>query len=478
MNFGKNSLLYSLLSYIFFNIYIITIINKNFVSSYYILPFKTYKPSLSDLYQLNSNMTDDELFLIYLKKNSIITSLKVNDSFLIKGSLESSLVCSYLEAGSCLSDIDFNNKINHINVNLSNIFELIDENYKIKLEEDKCLNLRIGLGITQSSLAPDCISFIDEVKKNDNTIKTYSWSLIYYDSNNKNKYDFDGEILIGIEPHDYQPFIYNKKNYVTINNYIDGDSYYFPMFEKNEYGIQFNTIYFYKNNKIISENLVQLINPTSMEGLFSLNFGMIQCPEEYFTLIKNNFFNQYINICKEVSFYDEYRFYYSFVCDKNQLNLDEFYKNFPVLYFKHIDLNYIFELNAKELFIEERNKLYFMIFSSDIEKWYFGEIFLKKYFFSFNQNKKSISFYINMNKNDNENKDDGNKGKKTGTGIILLIIGIGLIVINIIIFGIFFYKKSCENNRRRRANELKDDNYDYLPEDNSNQNKNKIINDD
>ena len=48
---------------------------------------------------------------------------------------------------------------------MSYIFELINENYKIQLEEDKCLNLRIGLGISQSSLAPDCISFIDEVKK-------------------------------------------------------------------------------------------------------------------------------------------------------------------------------------------------------------------------------------------------------------------------------------------------------------------------
>ena len=113
MNFSKSSMLYSLVSYIFFNIYIITIINKNFVSSYYILPFKIYKPSLSDLYQLNSNMTDDELFLIYLKKNSIITSLKVNDSFILKGSLESSLVCSYLTTGLCLSDTDFNSKINH-----------------------------------------------------------------------------------------------------------------------------------------------------------------------------------------------------------------------------------------------------------------------------------------------------------------------------------------------------------------------------
>ena len=60
----------------------------------------------------------------------------------------------------------------------------------------------------------------------------------------------------------------------------------------------------------------------------------------------------------------------------------------------------------------------------------------------------------------------------------MLIIGIGLIIINSVIFGFYLKKKTCENNRRRkRANELKDDNYDHLPEDNSNQNNNRIIND-
>ena len=139
--------------------------------------------------------------------------------------------------------------------------------------------------------------------------------------------------------HDYQPFIYNKSNYIIINNYIDEDSYYFPMFENNEYGIQFNSIYFHKNNKIISENLVQHINPTSMEGLFSLTIGMVQCPEEYYNLIKKYFFAQYLDECTEVTFSDNYRLYNTFVYDKNKLNLDDFY-NFPNIIFQ----TYLFEL--------------------------------------------------------------------------------------------------------------------------------------
>ena len=471
-----------MLLYMFCNIFIIAIMSINFASSYYILPFRVFRPSISDLYQLYSYISEDEIFLIYTKKMSIITLLEVNDSLKLKGYLDSSSLCSYFYSDSCIYNSEFNVKINHTNVNFSNIFDIIYNNRRNNVENDKCLNMKIGLGITQTTLYSDCISFVDEVKKNDNKINTYSWSLKYYDSNNNSEINYDGEMIIGIEPHDYQPFIYNKENYVTVDSYIDEDSYYFPQFEKNEYGIQFNSVYFYKNNKVISENLVKIVNPTSMEGLFSLTNGMIQCPEEYYNLIKINFFSQYLDICSEVAFYDDHGSLYTFVCNKNKLNIDQFYKNFPTLYFKHINLNFIFELQAIDLFREEKNKIYFMIFVSDLEKWYFGEIFLKKYFFTFNQNKKAIGFYIDINKNDgnkgNNGKENNEKNnKEQNKGIIFLIIGIVLIIINFIIFGMCLYKKICENNRRRRANELKDDNYDYLPEDNSNKNNNKIIND-
>ena len=335
----------------------------------------------------------------------------------------------------------------------------------------------IGLGISQYDLLSGCKSFIDEIKKNDNTIKTYAWSINYFDDELKNKNNYDGELIIGIEPHEYLPSIYNEDNSITINNHIDEYSYYYPMFEYNEYGIQFNSIYFYINNKNSSKNLISCVNPTSMDGLFSFDKGMIRGPNEYYFLIKTNFFDKYLNlnICKEVSFTD-YTSHY-FICDKQKLNIDEFYKSFPTLYFKHIDLNYIFELTSKDLFKEENNKLYFMISCSDTEKWFLSEIFAKKYFFSFNQNKKSISFYnkINENKKTKDNKNnDGNGNTQSYIGIIFLLIGIGLIIINVIIFGICFWEKNCGKNRRKRANELKDDNYDYLTDDNSN--NNKIIN--
>lgn len=52
---------------------------------------------------------------------------------------------------------------NHTKVNFSNIFDLM--NKRIELENNKCLIIKIGLWISQSTSASDCVSFIDEVKK-------------------------------------------------------------------------------------------------------------------------------------------------------------------------------------------------------------------------------------------------------------------------------------------------------------------------
>ena len=116
-----------------------------------------------------------------------------------------------------------------------------------------------------------------------------------------------------------------------------------------------------------------------------------------------------------------------------------------------------------------------MIFYSSLNtvKWSLGEIFLKKYFFTFNQDKKLIGFYINKTINENEENNNNNNNQKSYTGLILLIIGIILLVVEAVIAGVCIYKK-CYLNRRKRANELKDDNYDYLKD---NSNNKEVIND-
>ena len=60
-------------------------------------------------------------------------------------------------------------------------------------------------------------------------------------------------------------------------------------------------------------------------------------------------------------------------------------KSFPTIYLKSVNLNYIFELNYKDLFTEEKDgKIYFLMIieinGDNLIK--FGKPFLKKYTFT------------------------------------------------------------------------------------------------
>ena len=335
INFKKSNI-YSILPLFFFNFCMIILFNENFVYSYYILPFKIIRTPLSELYNIHFNISKNEIFLNYTNNLYISTSLKINNSFIIKGDIRSDLLCTYYTCDQFKSNLDFNITENFNNVNISNIYKKIIQRNDPNFDEKK-ISLYIGFGISQFDFKSDCISFVKEVKKNDNTVKSYVWSMNYYNSNNQKNYD--GELIIGIEPHEYLPEIFNKSNYFTINNYIDEFSLYYPVFEKNIYGILYNSIYFYDNNSnSIDSNIIEC---KELEGFFNMNIGMIKSPGEYFDLIKNYFFNQYINDCKEIEFSHYYR---AFVCEKKNLKVEEFYKKFPTLYFKNVDFNYIFEL--------------------------------------------------------------------------------------------------------------------------------------
>lgn len=87
----------------------------------------------------------------------------------------------------------------------------------------------------------------------------------------------------------------------------------------------------------------------------------------------NNFFNELIlkNLCK--IFYSSNKWYKGFYCDNN-INIE----NFSNLYFYHKELNYTFNLNYNDLFIKEKDKLFFLIiFKHDSTDffWEFGEVF-------------------------------------------------------------------------------------------------------
>ena len=446
---------------LFYSLILTNIFCLNFIYSYYIFPFKHLKPDLTELYQIHSNISKEEIFLNYTNTISIYSVIEIDNSQIYEMFFKSKEKCTLLTNESCISDLNNIPKNDHIYTNISKIFDFINKNNI----SNKCIKGEIGLALPGYTSKSTCFPIVSEIKENDNTTTSQVWSIRYYNST-KNK-DFDGEIIIGIEPHEYDPSIYNELDYFTIYNHINQD-YYNDRWDTDHIGfsLEFEKVYFYNDS---NKESIEIITSEGREAALEFDLGMIKCPFVYFVLTRDYFFLKYINlnICQEITFGDSF---HSFVCDKNKLGIkaDEFYKLYPSIYFFSFHLNYTFVLTGKDLFLEKDDKLYFMLFSRNeyLNNWRFGEIFMKKYFFTFNHDSKKIGFYIKDSYKDNNNEESinyKNKGKhKINFGIIILICGI-ILLVGEIAFCIYCFNKKCfRNNRRKRANELADDNYDYL----------------
>ena len=116
------------------------------------------------------------------------------------------------------------------------------------------------------------------------------------------------------------------------------------------------------------------------------------------------------------------------------------------------------------------------------EIWKLGEPFFSKFQFTFNQEQKTVGFYNSklekisnedfMKNLEQENNNSSKGNSKTVLYIILIVIGV-LILIALA----YFLGKKFNESRKRRANELKDDDFDYSADKKGNSNSNDIIND-
>ena len=120
-------------------------------------------------------------------------------------------------------------------------------------------------------------------------------------------------------------------------------------------------------------------------------------------------------------------------------------------------MNYTFELTHKDLFEIRGNLKYFLIVF-DIESnypWKFGKLFLQKYFFNFETDNKLIGFYNNLMSNE-PIIDKAKKGSNIWLwflwGFIVIVVGVG---------GFFIGNAIKKKNRKKRANELDDEDFEY-----------------
>ena len=335
----------------------------------------------------------------------------------------------------------------------------------------------IGLNSPNTKSNED-INFISELKKS-GIINDYSWTFIFFSSG-------AGQLVIGGLPHEYMnnSKFFKQKQYIKLKSESIMD-YNFP------WSIIFNQIFFeIKKEKIIIQN--------NAKAYLIPNLGFIIGTYEYRKYIIENYF-QFLfndNVCQIEKSKDnnitnvfKNKAFEVFSCQKYKFEKKKIEINFPNLKLIQKDkLNYTFSLSFFDLFIKIKDKYYFLIiFPEDIlqskgQDWYLGLPFHKNYQFIFNYDSKTIGFYAYRSEYEHEelknNKPIEIGDIKINTNLKSysykrVIIEIFICIILIIIA--YFIGKKIRKERKKKANELKDDNYEYFSSDiNSNMNNNKI----
>jgi len=293
--------------------------------------------------------------------------------------------------------------------------------------------------------------FIEQLKSS-NITQNYYWSIKYF------SYDI-GYIIFGILPHQY---LINKKNILLNNNKTSLtllETYNDFSLGSNLWSIKFDEIYFNKNKEKI------LLN-NDLRAIFSFSKQIIIGTSQYKNFIIDNFFKEYFDkkICEhEIS----YKISYSMIkCQK--IDFEKNIKKFPELYFNNKELQTVFNLTYKDLFITFDKEIYFLIvFRSWLEKnedvWEIGVPFLKKYQMIFNSDTKKIGYYINLNKNINDTNSIINKDNKLNSNFPLRTFLEVIFVILFILILILLIKKLYLNKiKQKRPFELQDEDYDYF----------------
>jgi hypothetical protein len=272
-----------------------------------------------------------------------------------------------------------------------------------------------------------------------------------------------GKIVIGDLPKYFANTDFNKYQLLSTYSY----RYESPIFQ---WTIKFNEITYKYGDRTYTDNS-KIVN-------FNINDFLIIAPLSYTYNIKSVYFNSYVN--QKVCHLFTDNGYETYYFDKSQyFNLTNL-KNFPSLFFKNNELQYTFELNYKDLFIERDGKYWFLIAFPTINRssqWFFGRLFLKKYNFIFNYDSKTISFYNpNLPKDDPSDKKGDSTGNKTNIIIIICIAAIVVLSLISISLGIYLSKMCYKANKNKgRLNEMKENFIYESQENNINENESQSI---
>ena len=312
----------------------------------------------------------------------------------------------------------------------------------LDLDSSKYNNFRYILATKMNGIAKNISGEIGLSKKTENKLNykyPQSTNFIQQLIENKKiskkifgiKYDTDysGRFIIG-ETLDEVDSQYKKEEAITskIDNQV-------PNNNKDDWLIKFNINFKINLNEEYKE---------SSYGFLQYEAGLIFGSDNY---RKNFLINYFQNKqCKESVINSSPYSFYQYTCDnKNQ------FEDFPDLNLS-LDEKHNFILTKNDLFKKVGNKYFFLVVfqvtQMNVNFWRLGQLFFKKYpiFLSYDDENNSTIIYYTTNKE----KIDG--GSSSGLTIALAIL-IPLIVIGLVLFGIYHYRK-----RNKKADELLSDN--------------------
>lgn len=306
---------------------------------------------------------------------------------------------------------------------------------------------------------------LQDTLKTNNVPNYTSWSIEFFDEEQKKKNkNFDGFLILGVD---------NAYLQETKKIELDAISKTHSSYISNalEWMIPFQHIYYnYTEN-----NRTEMQKFLRSEINFDLDYYFIT--KEYFESIKSTFFKKYIDdgVCRIQKLKEFYLRYQFIVCNKNSFSQEM--SKFPSLIFWNNDFKENFELTYKDCFKEVNEEIMFLLFydpwSPDLFK--FGKNFLKKYQLIFNYDALTIGFLNFNSKSENEEQNQEKQQQKEEQKSFeikqLIWIFILLVLLVGIVIGVFVGKKIWDKARKKRANELIDDDYDYEAE-----NKKQAIN--
>ena len=344
-------------------------------------------------------------------------------------------------------NIIYPNNSQEINVTKFNCF------YYITQQITKCS--KFGLDINKDRKRQNLFSAIlgkyKNIKKSYLSFKFKNISNIFnknIQKNDNNTNDInEGEILLGIPPHEYYKDKFLEKELIEINTESTRDLLTWMIRFDSVYVVDMhnNSVKYFIFNKQSYYDIDQYF------GIFAPEINPIYVPFSIFDYYFSNYFSKYLNkICfkRGRPLYNKYLTNNDFkkmqifiYCEKTKIkNISKFYDEFPSLNLKHTFFKQIFTYAGKELFLEDNNYLYFILLPefTKYNKFILGRIFMSKHQFTFNYDTKTIGYYnknlsiINNNDNFNDDKqslNDNNNNKSAFIFIFILFISLLFVIL-------------------------------------------------